>query len=199
MESGIFALLGAIVGAAIGFAGGWLMERHRWEQARRLAVMAVLLEVSFLGETLESAAKEGARTRESLQSEWWNRHGPDLVNYLPGHLVKALHLLYYDLDRQRHWYSDFTRQGDAKDSSEEQWKQVQATFLGWAYQAQYVADQVKEYNIRRRRLRMPLIGRQSPKEEGRKSMQFIKDMHRQAIERLRAEGFTVDGIGEVVD
>lgn len=199
MESGLLALFGAIVGAAIGFGGGWLLEHHRRDQARQVAVMAVLLEVSFLADTLESAAREGVRTRESLQRDWWNRHGPDLVNYLPGHLVKALHVLYYDLDRLQHWYGGFVRQGDAKGIKEEQWKQAQAMFLGWAYQAQYVADQINEYNIRRRRLRMPLIGGQGPKEEGQKSMQFMKDMHQQAIERLWAEGFTVDETGKVVE
>jgi hypothetical protein len=195
VEAGIFALLGAVTGAAIGFGSGWLLERHRWDQARRVAVMAVLLEVSFLAETLESAAKEGVRTRESLQRDWWDRHGPDLVNYLPGHFIKALHVLYYDLDRLQHWYDRFTKHDFVPDEL----PQMAAMFLGWAYQAQYVADHVNEHNIQRRHLRMPLMGGQGLEDERQESMQFIKDMHQHAIEKLQAEGLSVDETGKVVN
>jgi hypothetical protein len=199
VESVASALAGAIVGGVIGLSSGLLLEHHRWEQARRVAVKSVLLEVSFLAKTLESAAKERVRTRESLQRGWWDRLGPDLVNYLPVHLVNALHWLYYDLDRVQHFYSDFVRQGDAKGIKEEEWPQVAATFLGWAYQAQYVAGRINEYSIRRRRVRLPILGGRSPEEEEQQYIQLMNAAYQQAIEKLRAEGSKVDDTGKVVD
>jgi hypothetical protein len=189
---GLFTL----AGVALGFAGQWLLERWRYNRARRIAVTAVVFEISLLAETVERAAKGGERTQESLRTEWWHRHGPELGNYLPGHLVKALHVLYYEVDRLQHWYSKFTK----RELVPTELNQMAAMFLGWAYQVESVVKYIDEHNRRRRRLSMPLVGKRSrPEEEGEQATQFMNEVYRQAVERLRAEGLNVDETGKVVE
>jgi len=196
MESGIFALLGAVVGAAVGFGGTWLLERQRWDRARRIAVTAVVFDFASLAEAAERAARDGERSRDSLRAEWWEKHGAELVDYLPRHLVKALHVLYYGLDRLQHWYSRFT-QGQLVPA---EYKQMAAIFLHWSYQVESVVKHIDEHNRRRWRLSIPLGGkRPRPEGEGQRATQFMDGVHRQAVERLRAEGFELDETGRVVE
>ena len=197
MPTEVVVGLFTLAGVALGFAGQWVLEHQRWDRARRTAVMAVLFEISLLAETLERAAKERERTRESLRTDWWDEHGPELVNYLPGHFVKALHLLYYDLDRLQHWYSRFTAGIDSA-----VWKQMAAMFLGWAYQAEWVAARIDEHNRQRHwhRLWMWRVGKRlHPEEDAQRSKKFIGEAYEQAMERLRAEGLAPDEKGSVVE
>jgi hypothetical protein len=188
---GLFTL----AGVALGFAGQWLMEKQRSDRTRRIAVMAVLFEISLLAATLESAAKHRERTRERLRTDAWDRHGPELVTYLPDRFVKALQLLYYQLDELQHWYSKFTQGIEAG-----AWNQIKAKFLAWVYQVEWVANRIDEHNRQRRRLKIPFVMRRPRREdEAEQFKQFISQAYQQAEERLRAEGVDLDDRGRVVE
>jgi len=189
---GLFTLAGVALGGLL----QWLLERWRYNRARRIAVTAVVFEISLLAETVERAAKGGERTQECLRTDWWRRHGPELGNYLPGHLVKALLALYYEVDRLEHWYAKFTR----RELVPAEFNQMAAMFLVWAYQVESVVKHIDEHNRRRRRLSVPLVGkRPGPEEEGQQAREFMDEIHRQAVERLRAQGFNLDETGKVVE
>ncbi|GEM_PF-5860637 len=88
-------LLSGLVGAGVGLAGARWFEERRERRQKAAALAAVLHEMGLLGSTLEYAA-DGKRMRRVLTKVYWDRFGPDLVNYLPLPLFKLMFVLYED-------------------------------------------------------------------------------------------------------
>jgi hypothetical protein len=112
--------------------------------------MSVLFELSALGVALETAVEERSIRRSQLERPWWDRHGPDLVNYLPAHMVKALHVLHDDFDTLRFAYSLLMA-----DVDQDTWKGIASTFVGWDARVRVVTERINEYNRRLCRLGWP--------------------------------------------
>jgi hypothetical protein len=91
MTGALVGLISGLMGAIIGFLGALYLERRREALQKTAEIKNILLEMGTLEGTLKQALEDGIRLRETLQRNVWDRFHPDLVNWLPWHLVKLLH------------------------------------------------------------------------------------------------------------
>ena len=83
---------GAVVGSVVGFLGALYIERRREATAARAEILAIVLEMGLLEDALTQAIEQGIQLREDLRRDMWDRYSTRLVNWVPWHLVSALHL-----------------------------------------------------------------------------------------------------------
>ena len=152
-----------------------------------------MLEMALLQSTLESAVLDGQRRREELKRDFWDRYGPELVNYLPDYLLKALYLLYVDsFEIVAKAYSKIAKGVDLKDMPA-----YGALLLSWAYQVDRLLQLIQQY--RRSRGLHLTWWRQSIKTQRQMSTdeQFrnvVEELERYATEQVKARGFPTEGL-----
>jgi len=97
-------LVSGLVGVGLGFFGAFCLERRRETRQARAQILAVLLEMNLLEDTITQAIEQHIRVRDELRCEAWHSYGTDLANWLPWHLTRALHLHYHLFDNARELY-----------------------------------------------------------------------------------------------
>jgi hypothetical protein len=172
------------------------LERWRVNRSRRTAVSSVLLELALLVTALQAAVHKRERRRKELRKDWWDRHGPDLVNYLPSHLTKALHVLYDEFDTLQHAYALLATPAPTLPPN---LREIQASLLGWVYRADFITQRINEHNRRARRLPLPFV-RRAPRgdQEGAAFRELTEAADQCARAKLEADGLRLDGTGKLV-
>ena len=128
-------------GVGLAFFGQWLLERQRAGRFERTVVSSIMLEMALTGASLKAAVLMKQRWRKMLRKDIWDRYGAEIVNFLPQHLVKALHVVYVDgFDSVQEAYEKGTQGLISKETG--------ATLLSWAYQTDRLLQLIQE----RRRL-----------------------------------------------
>jgi len=131
MTEAFIGLVSGLVGAGVGFFGAFYLERRRETMRARAQILAVLLEMNLLEDTITQAIEQSIRLRHKLRCEAWRSHGTDLANWLPWHLMRALHLHYHLFDNARELYrrlaTSLTTGRDLEDMHVTLW-----TFVYWS-------------------------------------------------------------------
>lgn len=182
----VVGLGSGLLGAVIGFVGALYLEARRDAVRRRAEVMTLVLEMALLESTLEAAIRERMRLREALRRDAWEKFHPDLVNWLPWHLVKLLHLHHDLFDTVREQYHCVATRG----VTEEELKSVSATFWAYIYRSEklrgLVLDALRntQTSLWFRLLRIP----GATKEDQDAFDKLQKDLDRGAIGFVRSKG-----------
>ncbi len=146
------ALLGALVGAFTALR----LERRREDRQRRIAQSAVVLEFALLAAALEAAVHDGEIRREQLTRPYWDRYGPELINYFPDYLIKTIHVVLVDsFDSIKRAYQQLKGGVHAA-----YLPPVKAMLLSWAYSADRINQMIAEYG-KTRRIALPANESQS--------------------------------------
>lgn len=193
MPTEVIVGLFTLGGVALGFGGQWFLERRKERRAQAIVLSSVMLEMALLQSTLESAVLEGQRRREELRRDFWDRYGPELVNYLPDYLLKALYLLYVDsFEIVAKAYSKVAEGVDLKDMPA-----YGAVLLSWAYQVDRLLQLIQQY--RRTRGLQLTFWRQSAKTRRHLSsderfQNVVEELERYATQQVKARGFPTEGL-----
>lgn len=182
----VVGLGSGLLGSILGFLGALYLENRRDAMRRRAEVLTVMLEMAELESTLEAALEDRMRLRETLQRDAWERFHPDLVNWLPLHLVKLLHLHQDNFETVRASYQVLA----GHQVSEEARKGIAVTFWAHIYRSERLREWVKEaLTSAQRTLWFKLFGvATAAKEDAEAFGKLYKELEARTIEFIRSKG-----------
>ena len=183
----VIAASAALVGAAIGVAGGVLLEHQRDTRHGRMVISSVSLELAMLSAALKELVIDGTRKREALRNNFWDRYAPDLVNYLPQHLLKAVYMLYLDEFEVVRKAYDFACAGKVPPTER---PALGATLLGWAFKAERLVRLVDDHRHSQRKWLN--VNHVRPGEKDEHFLRVIDDVTSYAEQHLKELGYRTD-------
>ena len=180
------ALGGAIGGAVLGFFGAFYLQRRRDRDEARAQILSIVLEMSLLEDTLTQAIERHHRLREEMRRDTWDRYNMTLVNWLPWHLVTALHRHNLQFDTVRSAYrtlsTSLTEGAELDDMLSSLW-----CFFYWSrFLREMIQASVRRFE-RGFFPKMPSDARPSKREE-EKLVRLIQRLEQEALAFIRSKG-----------
>ena len=188
MTEVILGFAGALLAATLGFLGAIYVERRREWLARRAKVNPMLLEMALLEGTLQEAIETGRRMRELLRRDAWDAFQTDLVNWLPLHLVKALHLQENEFDTICKAYTRLASPAGVLAAERDA---IFVTFWVYVYKSQRLRELIQAAE---RKARSTLLSRllripRAAKEEQSAFRELVKQLDSGVVDFLRSKGY----------
>jgi hypothetical protein len=186
MTAALVALISAPVSALLGLLGGVYLTRKRDANQARAAILSIVLEMSLLEDVFAQAIEHSHRLRDEISREAWEEHSGILVNWLPWHLVTALHVHQQQFATVKEIYRRLTTSltsGPALDD-------MYATLWCFVYWSRFLREQIQAAVARLDHSIMPRRpnGASPSKQEEEKLARLLERLNSEALSYVRSKG-----------